>query len=161
MAEKAKRFVGQCNHVIELADVARHGVSVKPPGMQPRHRLFQRGLIHVGEHDTCSTASELGGGCEPDAIRTAGDNGALSVESVHGARRYAVMKSSAARVSRSTNAAAYRCANARQISGRCQASPPLSVANQVARRCATDARYIHAGVISSQPLAMVNSATVI
>jgi hypothetical protein len=71
------------------------------------------------------------------------------------------MKSSAARVSRSTNAAAYRCANARQISGRCQASPPLSVANQVARRCATDARYIHAGVISSQPLAMVNSATVI
>src|ERR1700757_2268817 len=77
MAEKAKRFVGQCNHVIELADVARHGVSVKPPGMQPRHCLLQRGLIHVGKYDTCSTASELGGGGEPDAIRTAGDNGAL------------------------------------------------------------------------------------
>jgi hypothetical protein len=57
--------------------------------MQPRHRLFQRRLINVGEHDTCSPAGELRGSGEPDAIRTAGDYSAfsfeLSCETVHGA----------------------------------------------------------------------------
>jgi hypothetical protein len=59
--------------------------------MQPRHRLFQRGFIDVGEHDTCSTASELGSSSEPDTIRTAGDNGSFpfepTFETVHAARR--------------------------------------------------------------------------
>ena len=53
---------------------------------------------------------------------------------------YGSMASSAARVSKSMNAAEYRCANARQMSGRCQASPPDRVAIQIASPCATDAR---------------------
>ncbi len=53
---------------------------------------------------------------------------------------YGSMASNAARVSKSMNAAEYRCANARQISGRCQASPPDRVAIQIASPCATDAR---------------------
>ena len=144
LAEKPKCLVRKVNHLIEMSDVAHHGVRVKPLGMQVCHRLLQRRLIDVGEHNACSTASQLGGSSEPDAIRTAGDDGSFSFEptfeTVHGARRYAVMESSASRVSRSTNAAEYRCANARQISGRCHASPPLSVAIQIASPCATDAR---------------------
>jgi hypothetical protein len=62
-------------------------VRVEPLGTQPRDRLFQRRLIDVGEHDTCSTASELAGSGQPDAIRTAGDNGSFSFEMVHAARR--------------------------------------------------------------------------
>jgi hypothetical protein len=53
--------------------------------MQARYRLFQRGLIDVSEHDTSSAASELGGRGEPDAIRTAGDDGAFPLEMVHAA----------------------------------------------------------------------------
>jgi hypothetical protein len=91
VAEKAKCLVGQCNHLIELPDVARHGVRVKPSGTQVCHRLFQRGFIDVGEHDACATASELSGSSEPDTICTAGDDGSFLFEStfdtVHAARR--------------------------------------------------------------------------
>ena len=75
MAEKAESLIREVNHLVEMPDVAHHTVRVKPLGMQPRHRLFQPGLIDVGEHDTGSAAGKLRGGGQTDATRATGDHG--------------------------------------------------------------------------------------
>jgi hypothetical protein len=73
------------DHLVEMSDVAHHGVRFEPLGMQVRHCPFKTGLVDVGKHDSRPTTGELGRGGESDAVRAAGDNGALTFETVHGA----------------------------------------------------------------------------
>jgi hypothetical protein len=92
MAEATECLIRKVNYLVEMADVSRDTLRVKPLGAQVRHSLFQRGLIDVCKHDTRSAAGELDGGGETDATRTAGDDRASPfekpIESVHEPPRY-------------------------------------------------------------------------
>ena len=144
LAEQAEGFVGQVLDGLQLSDVADDPVRLGAVGPQSLDGGVQRGLIDVGQHDSCAPPGELLCAGEPDTARTAGDHRSASLECLHGAKTIRpstqTMALIAAGVSRSMKAAAYRCANARQISGLCHASPPDRVAIQMASPWATEAR---------------------
>jgi hypothetical protein len=83
LAEQAKSLVREVNHLLEMPHVAHNAVRVKTIAAQPRHGLFQRGLIDVGEHEPGPAAGKLGGGGQTDATRPTGDNRGASSKSVN------------------------------------------------------------------------------
>ncbi len=85
LAEKTKRLVGQVRHLLEKPNIAHHTVRLKSLRLQMRDSLLERRLVDVGENETCSAPCQLGCGGETDTVRAAGDDGALPLESTHGA----------------------------------------------------------------------------
>ncbi len=144
LAEQAEGFVGKLLDRLQPRDVADDAVRLDTVRAQLLDGRVKRGLIDVGQYDSRASPGELLCAGEPDTARTAGDHRSASLECLHGAKTIRpsaqAMALIAAGVSRSMKAAAYRCANAKQISGLCHASPPESVASQMARPWATEAR---------------------
>ena len=79
-----ERGIAQRLHGRIHADIGRHAGDVEPIGAQLSHRLVERGLLDVGQHDAHALAGEALRHRPPDTARSASHHGDAPVQPLHG-----------------------------------------------------------------------------